>query len=144
MKINAIDNASDKAKDTTIGAVRTGISTAWIMGFFTALCSIFHWDISPEDLAPHLPWIMPVVAIVAGIAWRAMTFIVNKFPALGYILFGTQKKPAYVEPPAAVVEEGGNVRIIPRDGEDAGRISNEMIIGGLVVGFVILALIVLF
>lgn len=100
----------DEMSNENVGAVRTSAN----MTVLTALCALLAkwrgWTLQVDDLLPYTPIIL---AVTAGF-YRLSRVMADRWPWLGYVLFGIVKKPAYVDPPALVIEAGdpGHPKVI--------------------------------
>ena len=90
--------------NTNTATVRTAWNGAIISAFLIGLAKVFGWNVELDDLAPFLPVIVAVIAVV----YRASLALAEWKPVLGKILFGKTAAPVY--PPPA-----------PRDGNDVGE-----------------------
>lgn len=86
----------------TTATIRTG----WYIGVVTVVTAgaskLFGWTVEVEDLMPYAP----AAAVGAGIVYRALLLAVNKWPWIGYIVFGDKQAPvAYVKPEEQAVAE---------------------------------------
>lgn len=86
-------------RDTTIGTVRTAVNGTVGTAVLLLLNKLLGWELSLEDLLPYTPLALPVIA--AG--YRASLWAAERFPSLGWVLFGIRKRPAYPPPPPAPV-----------------------------------------
>lgn len=103
----------DDLKDTTVGTVRTGVNAAWFIGVVVAVCDLFGWTVNVDELTPHLVWILPTLGVLGGIFYRASRAVGDSIPVLGWVLFGIKKQPAYVDPPAIVIDDDGRREVAP-------------------------------
>lgn len=79
--------------ETGVASVRTG----WHLTIFSAIAAVIYKvsgvTISVDDLLVF----SPAIGIVGGVFYRASRFLTDKYPALGYVLFGTKKTPTDYE-----------------------------------------------
>lgn len=75
--------------------LRASLRTGWFAGILTAILGTinarFNWDLTVDDLLPFAP----VVAIAAGVAYRASRVLADRWPSIGFVLFGSTKTPTY-------------------------------------------------
>ena len=83
--------------------LRASLRTGWFAGILTAFLGTinarFGWDLTVDDLLPFAP----VVAIIAGVAYRASRVLADRWPSIGFVLFGSTKAPSYT--PTEVKEQ---------------------------------------
>jgi hypothetical protein len=77
--------------DTTIATIRTTVNSSYLTAAAAVLYKLFGWDVKVEDLLPFMPIIVPAIAVF----YRLSLYIGTRWPTLGTILFGVQKKPTY-------------------------------------------------
>ena len=82
--------------DTTTATIRTTWNGTIVAGLIVASAAIFGWDISLDDLGPFLP----VIAVAIGVIYRLSLALAEKWPKVGYVLFGRRETPAYLSPDA--------------------------------------------
>jgi len=70
-------------------AIMTTVNTGILLILFRACEWIFQVDITPENITR---WI-PVFAVVVGIFMRLSLYIADRWPPVGYVLFGIKEKP---------------------------------------------------
>jgi spore germination protein YaaH len=79
-----------------VAVVRTTVQTTVLTAIAAVIFKVTGVDLKLEDL---LPWV-PIAAPVAAVFYRASRAIADRFPSIGYILFGIPRPPAYAPPPA--------------------------------------------
>jgi hypothetical protein len=77
--------------DTRTATVRTTVNGTILTGIIIAVAAGFGWTIEVADLAPYLP----VLAAAIGVFYRLSLYLSERWPRLGYILFGRNTLPAY-------------------------------------------------
>lgn len=90
----------DQLSNENVGAVRTSVHMTVLTAICSALAKWRGWTLQVDDLLPYTPLILPVAAAF----YRLSRVLSDRWPWLGYVLFGIVKKPAYVDPPAVVIE----------------------------------------
>jgi len=79
--------------ETSVASVRTGVNLTVFSALASLFYKIFHINVSVDDLLIF----SPVIGIVGGVFYRASRFLAEKYPGLGYVLFGTKKTPTDYE-----------------------------------------------
>lgn len=84
--------------------LRASLRTGWFAGILTAILGLlnsrFGWELTVEDLLPFAP----VVAIVAGVVYRASRVLADRWPSIGFVLFGSRQTPTYAAPEVKAAE----------------------------------------
>lgn len=78
--------------DTTTATVRTTWNGALVAGLLVAAANVFGWSLELADLTPWLPVITAFIAVF----YRASLWVSERWPKLGWVLFGKVAKPSYV------------------------------------------------
>lgn len=78
-------------RNERIATIRTTVNSTVLLYITIFLNWVFDWNISLDDLAPFAPVILAVVAIF----YRLSLWLNEKFPTLGWILFGYKTPPSY-------------------------------------------------
>lgn len=79
--------------ETGIASVRTG----WQLSIFAAIATLVYKFSGVTITTDQLLFLSPVVGIVGGVFYRFSRFISEKYPSVGYVLFGTKKTPTKYE-----------------------------------------------
>ena len=82
--------------DAGISAKRTAVNSAVTIYIIGLVNTIFGWHISLSDQS-LLYW-GAAIGIIMGIGYPLSRFITAKFPSLSWVLFGSGKEPAGMEP----------------------------------------------
>ena len=85
--------------DTNTATVRTTVNGTILTAVIIGAAALFGWTIDVADLAPWLP----VLAGAIAIFYRASLYVSERWPKLGFVLFGKTEAPAYspLPPPPA-------------------------------------------
>ena len=95
---------TEEQKSTNTATLRTGVNTAVFSAIVAVIAKVTGASIRVEDLAPWMPLLAPVIGAAAAIFYRLSRVIADKWPSIGYVLFGTKKAPTkYVETTAKEV-----------------------------------------
>lgn len=86
---------SEASASANVGTVRTTVNTAILVGLAAIAAKVFDVDVKAEDLLPYAPIAVPVVAVF----YRLSRAVTDRWPQIGYVLFGNARPPAY---PAAL------------------------------------------
>ncbi len=88
--------------DTNTATVRTTVNGTILTGVIIAVANLFGWTIEVADMAPFLP----VLGFAILVFYRLSLAAVDRWPILGFILFGKRTAPVYspLPPPAAPAE----------------------------------------
>jgi hypothetical protein len=84
-----------KLSPESLSAKRTAVNVT-VVGYVIAVISrITGWEINvtPEDMV----WLVPVIGFLMGVGYRLSRWATNKWPTLGWFLFGSGKEPAGVQ-----------------------------------------------
>lgn len=87
----------DLSGSANVGTVRTTINTTILVAATALAAKVFSVKVEAEDLLPYAPIAVPVVAVF----YRASRAITDRWPRIGYVLFGNARPPAYPPAPAA-------------------------------------------
>lgn len=79
--------------ETGVASVRTG----WHMAVFSAIAAFIYKISGVTITVDDLLLLSPAVGVVGGVFYRASRYFTEKYPALGYVLFGTKKTPTDYE-----------------------------------------------
>ncbi len=77
--------------DTSTATVRTTVNGTILTAIIIAVAAGFGWTIEVGDLAPYLP----VLAAAIGVFYRLSLYISERWPKLGFVLFGKATSPSY-------------------------------------------------
>lgn len=77
--------------NTTIATVRTTWNTTLLAIVASIIFKVTGWTITVDELLQFAPLLAPVVAIF----YRASRVVADKWPKVGYILFGVNQQPEY-------------------------------------------------
>lgn len=80
--------------DTTTATTRTTVNGTILTALIIAAANVFGWSIEMADLAPFLP---VLAAVILGF-YRLSLTLSERWPWVGYVLFGTKKTPTYPPP----------------------------------------------
>jgi hypothetical protein len=80
--------------DVNTATKRTTVNGTILTAVIIAAANVFGWNIEIADLAPFLP----VFAAVILVFYRASLVVAEKWPSLGYVLFGSKRAPEYPPP----------------------------------------------
>lgn len=78
-------------KNTTTATIRTTVNGTVLTAVAAIVAKLTHTDVSTDDLLPYLP----AAPIVIGVFYRTSLWLTDKFPTVGYILFGKRDEPIY-------------------------------------------------
>jgi hypothetical protein len=79
-------------KQETISAKRTAVNstvTIWLIGIITQITG---WDIKFDDLS--VIYIGVALGAIMGVVYRVSRYLSARWPALGWILFGSGQEPS--------------------------------------------------
>ena len=79
-----------------ISTKRTAVNITVVGYVIFIINKLFGWNLSLSDDTMMI--LMPVIGIVFGIGYRLSRALTTKFPALGYVLFGSGQEPSGVKP----------------------------------------------
>jgi hypothetical protein len=118
----------------TTGTIRTGVNATVASAIVAAtLYALDRWadiEVSTDDPAVVL-FLIPAAGAIVAFVYRLSRYLADRFPALGYVLFGIPRPPSYPDPVPAVE---GDVR----DRGDVGIV--EVLLVVIVIVFVLFAL----
>ncbi len=77
--------------DRNTATIRTTVNLTVLTILSSLIFRVFGWEVSVDELA----FWTPVIAPVAAIFYRASLVLSEKWPWLGYILFGKVRPPTY-------------------------------------------------
>lgn len=80
--------------NTTTATVRTTVNGTVLAIIVVVISKLTNWQVQIEDLAPYLP----IFAAVLAIFYRLSRAVTDKWPVVGYVLFGKVATPKYVPP----------------------------------------------
>jgi cobalamin biosynthesis protein CobD/CbiB len=85
--------------DTRTATVRTTVNGTILTAVIIATAALFGWTIEVAEMAPFLP----VLAAAIGVFYRLSLYVSERWPKLGYVLFGKNTLPSYeaLPPPPA-------------------------------------------
>lgn len=86
----------EPSASANVGTVRTTVNSTILVAIAAIAAKVFKVKVQAEDLLPYAPIAVPVVAIF----YRLSRAITDRWPQIGYVLFGNARPPAY--PPAPV------------------------------------------
>lgn len=78
-------------KDTTTATIRTTVNGTVLTAVVALIVKLTGWEIDAEDLLPFVPVIVPIIAVF----YRLSLWLTEKFPVVGYVLFGKPVTPKY-------------------------------------------------
>lgn len=90
--------------DTSTATVRTTVNGTILTAVIIGIANLFGWTIELADLTPFIP----VLAGAILVFYRASLYVAERWPKLGYVLFGKTEAPVYSPlppPPAPVAGE---------------------------------------
>ena len=79
-----------------VSTKRTAVNVTIVLAVIGGLSSVFGWQLninSPEQL-----WLAPVIGAITGIGYRLSRFATTRWPAVGWVLFGSGKEPVGMAP----------------------------------------------
>ena len=76
---------------TTIATVRTGWNAGVLALVLALVRRVFGFEVSVE----LVELFAPVLAVVVAIFYRASRVLADRYPTLGYVLFGSPQSPTY-------------------------------------------------
>jgi len=83
------------ASSMTVATVRTAVQTTILAAVVTGIFKITGWQVAVEDLLPFVPVLLPVAAVF----YRLSRAVGDRWPVVGYILFGIPRPPIYAPEP---------------------------------------------
>lgn len=88
---------SEPSASANVGTVRTTVNTTILVAVAAVAAKVFDVDIEAEDLLPYVPIAIPVIAAF----YRLSRAITDRWPQIGYVLFGNARPPSYPPAPPA-------------------------------------------
>lgn len=77
---------------------RASLRTGWFAGILALVLGAVNrytgLNLKVDDLLP----LAPLAAVIAGVAYRASRVVADKWPTIGFILFGSTQTPTYTPP----------------------------------------------
>lgn len=91
------NNITIPQSDTAIAWTRTSVQAFVTAALVWVAANLFDQSVDVSD-----PVFILVAGAAAAVIYRASLWLADKVPVLGYVLFGVNKAPGYVDsPPAA-------------------------------------------
>ena len=78
-------------QQSTTATIRTTVNGTILTAVVSLAYKLFGWEVKVDDLLPFLPLLAPCIAVF----YRLSLYLSERFPAIGYILFGVNKSPSY-------------------------------------------------
>lgn len=82
---------TEQSGSANVGTVRTTVNTTILVAIAAILAKVFKVKVEAEDLLPYAPIAVPVVAIF----YRLSRAVTDRWPQIGYVLFGNTRPPDY-------------------------------------------------
>jgi len=87
----------DLSTPVNISTKRTAVNVTTITLIVGAMCRLFGWQITLDPTDPVLLVVAPALGVIAGIGYRLSRAITARWPAFGWVLFGSGKEPLGVK-----------------------------------------------
>ena len=75
----------------TVAVVRTAVQTTILSAVVAAIFKITGWQVQVDELLPFVPVMLPIAAVF----YRLSRAVGDRWPGVGYVLFGIPRPPVY-------------------------------------------------